>query len=44
MDPHANITQLPFHGPFTGPALPAPQFVHTDAFAQGLDVGLELHF
>ena len=44
MDSHANITQLPFHGPFTGAKLPAPQFVHTDAFAQGLNLGLEIDF
>jgi hypothetical protein len=44
MDTHVNITQLPFHRPFTGPGLPAPMFMHTDAFAQGLHAGLEFHF
>lgn len=44
MDSHANVTQLPFHGPLAGPQLPAPMFVHTDAFAQGLNAGLEFRF
>jgi hypothetical protein len=44
MDDSVNITQLPFHGPATGPALPAPMFVHTDYFAQGLDVGIQFRF
>ena len=39
-----NITQVPFHGPFSGPLLPSPQFVHTDYFAQGLEAGLEFRF
>src|SRR5262249_15183298 len=34
MDRLVNVTQLPFRGPLTGPALPAPLFVHTDYFAQ----------
>jgi hypothetical protein len=44
MDGHVNVTELPFHGPVTGPGAPAPQFVHTDAFAQGLNAGLEFRF
>lgn len=44
MDPHVNITQLPFRGPVSGARAPMPLFVHTDYFAQGLDVGLELSF
>jgi hypothetical protein len=44
MDPHVNVTQLPFRGPLVGKALPAPQFVFTDAFAQGLEVGLRFSF
>jgi hypothetical protein len=44
MDPHVNITQLPFHGPVTGPLAPMPLFVHTDYFAQGIDMGLRLSF
>jgi hypothetical protein len=44
MDAHLNVTQLSFHGPFAGPALPAPQFVFTDAFAQGLTAGVEFRY
>jgi hypothetical protein len=44
MDSHVNVTQLPFRGPFTGPGAPAPLFVHTDAFAQGLNAGLGFRF
>ncbi len=44
MDPHANLTQLPGRGPVTGPLVPAPIIVHTDAFAQGLTGGLEFRF
>jgi hypothetical protein len=44
MDPHVNTTQLPFRGPTVGPAVPAQQFVFTDAFAQGLEAGLGLSF
>jgi hypothetical protein len=44
MDPHVNTTQLPFRGPATGPAAPAPQFVFTDAFAHGLEAGLGFNF
>jgi len=44
MDNHLNVTQLPLHGPLVGPGLPAPLFVHTDAFAQGLNVGLEVRY
>jgi hypothetical protein len=44
MDGHVNVTELPFHGPPTGPAAPAPQFVHTDAFAQGVNTGVEFRF
>jgi hypothetical protein len=42
MDTHANVTQLPFRGPESGPRVPAPQLVFTDAFYQGLDVGVSL--
>jgi hypothetical protein len=41
MSPLANITQLPFHGPVTGPLQPMPLFVHTDYFAQGLSFAVE---
>jgi hypothetical protein len=44
MDGHVNVTQLPFHGPPAGPAVPAPLFEHTDAFAQGVNGGLEYRF
>jgi hypothetical protein len=44
MDGQVNITQLPFHGPVTGPAVPIPLFVHTDYFTQGLDVGVQFRF
>jgi hypothetical protein len=44
MDPLVNITQLPFHGPMTGPRDPSPQFVHTDFFAQGIDAGILFRF
>jgi hypothetical protein len=44
MDPHVNISQLPVHGPVTGARAPMPLFVHTDYFAQGLDLGLEIRF
>ncbi len=44
MDGHVNVTLLPFHGPFAGPAVPAPMLVHTDAFAQGVNAGLEVRF
>lgn len=42
MSPLANVTQLPFHGPVTGPLDPKPLFVHTDYFTQGLN--LEIQF
>jgi len=44
MDGHVNVTQLPFHGPVTGPLVPAPMLVHTDAFAQGVNAGVEFQF
>jgi hypothetical protein len=44
MDGMVNITQLPFHGPVSGPAEPKPLFNHTDYFAQGLDLGVQFHF
>lgn len=44
MDPLVNITQLPFHGPFTGPPNPSPLFVHTDFFAQGIEAGIQFRF
>jgi hypothetical protein len=44
MDAVVNVTQLPFHGPVTGPANPAPLFVHTDYFAQGLELGVQFRF
>jgi hypothetical protein len=44
MDPTVNVTQLPFHGPVTGSLAPSPLFVHTDYFAQGLEVGLQVRF
>lgn len=44
MDPHVNVTQLPFRGPESGPRAPAPLFVFTDAFYQGIDAGVTLLF
>jgi hypothetical protein len=44
MDPHVNITQLPFRGPVVGPAVPAPKFVFTDAFVHGLEAGVGFSF
>jgi hypothetical protein len=44
MSPLANITQLPFHGPVSGPPVPAPQFMHTDYFAQGMSLGVEFRY
>jgi hypothetical protein len=44
MDPQVNITQLPGHGPVSGPAVPAVQALHTDYFTQGLNAGLEFRF
>jgi len=44
MDGTVNVTQLPFHGPVTGALAPAPLFVHTDYFAQGLDLGVQFRF
>jgi hypothetical protein len=44
MSPLANITQLPFHGPVTGPLDPMPLFVHTDYFAQGLNFEVQLAY
>lgn len=44
MDGQVNITQLPFHGPPTGPPSPQPMFVHTDYFTHGLDLGLRFTF
>ncbi|MBY0527870.1 MAG: BBP7 family outer membrane beta-barrel protein [Gemmataceae bacterium] len=44
MDTHANPTLLPFRGPATGPAVPAKLFSFTDAFAQGLELGLGFSF
>ncbi len=44
MDPHVNITQLPFHGPLSGPPAPSSQFVHTDFFAQGIEAGVQFRF
>jgi hypothetical protein len=44
MDPHANLTQLPFRGPVVGAPVPAHQFVFTDAFAHGLQVGVAFSY
>jgi hypothetical protein len=44
MDPHVNVSQLPFRGPPAGPPAPAPLFVHTDYFAQGLDFAVQFTF
>lgn len=44
MDTHVNVTQLPGRGPVTGALVPALQNGHTDYFAQGLSVGLEMRF
>jgi hypothetical protein len=44
MSPLANVTQLPFHGPVTGPLFPMPLFVHTDYFAQGFSFAAEFAF
>jgi hypothetical protein len=42
MDTHVNVTQLPFRGPEAGRRDPARLFQFTDAFYQGLDVGVAL--
>ncbi len=44
MDPLVNITQLPFHGPLSGALDPSPKFVHTDYFAQGLNLGIQFRY
>ncbi|HTU21991.1 MAG TPA: BBP7 family outer membrane beta-barrel protein [Gemmataceae bacterium] len=44
MDALVNTTQLPSRGPVVGPADPAPKFVFTDAFAQGLEAGFGFTF
>jgi hypothetical protein len=44
MDAHVNTTQLPFRGPVEGARVPAHEFVFTDAFAHGLEVGLGITF
>jgi len=44
MNPHVNTTELPYRGPVVGSAAPVPQFVFTDAFAHGLEVGLGFSF
>jgi hypothetical protein len=44
MDPHANVTELPFRGPVVGPPAPTPQFKFTDAFAHGLELGFGMNF
>ncbi len=44
IDSRLNPTQLPGRGPFVGPALPAPQFVHTDFWTHGLGLGAEIRF
>jgi Putative beta barrel porin-7 (BBP7) len=44
MDPSVNTTQLPYHGPFSGARVPAPLFVFTDDFAQGLEAGVRFTF
>jgi hypothetical protein len=44
MDSHVNVTELPFRGPPRGPGLPAPLFQHTDAFAQGVNAGVEFRY
>ena len=44
MDPHVNPTSLPFRGPLVGTPAPAPKFVFTDSFVQGLQAGLAFGF
>ena len=44
MSPFANITQLPFHGPFTGAPLPQSPLVHTDYYAQGFNFEIEFSY
>jgi hypothetical protein len=44
IDQHVNVTQLPGQGPVVGPAVPAPQFVHTDWWAHGMTLGLEFRY
>lgn len=44
MDDHLNVTELPGRGPKVGPSAPAPLFVHTDFFAQGYSVGVEVRY
>jgi hypothetical protein len=43
IDSMLNLSQLP-PGPLTGAPLPAFRFVTNDFWAQGLDVGVELHY
>lgn len=44
MDPHVNPTLLPFRGPLVGTPAPAPKFVFSDSFVQGLQAGLAFGF
>ncbi|MFN4260577.1 MAG: BBP7 family outer membrane beta-barrel protein, partial [Gemmataceae bacterium] len=44
MDRQVNITALPFRGPLVGRPAPAPKFVFTDTFRQGLEAGLGINF
>jgi hypothetical protein len=39
-----NVTQVPFHGPVSGPRDPQPLFAHTDYFTQGMHLGLEVRY
>lgn len=44
MSPLVNITQVPFQGPASGPRDPKPLFNHTDYFAQGLSIGIQVRY
>jgi hypothetical protein len=44
MSPLVNPTQLPLRGPVSGPLDPKPLFLHTDYFAQGINLGVEFRY
>lgn len=47
LDRTVNLTQVPIHpsfGPLVGPARPAPRFVESDFWAQGLHFGFEVRY
>jgi hypothetical protein len=44
MSPLVNVGQVPFQAPVPGSLDPKPLFNHTDYFAQGLDIGVEVRY